>query len=78
MLRESKRNNLAYRQHSLASLATYVELRDSIDLATEVYEITAPIIEDSLAGPDKMDVDSQPGGLSSKTRYELASLRTGT
>ncbi|KAL8972092.1 MAG: hypothetical protein Q9183_000725 [Haloplaca sp. 2 TL-2023] len=32
-------------------------------MATEVYGITAPVIEDSLAGPDKMDVDSQPGEL---------------
>ncbi|KAL8687371.1 MAG: hypothetical protein Q9218_006438, partial [Villophora microphyllina] len=67
MLRESKRNNATYRPHALACLATYVELRDSIDLATEVYEITAPIIEESLAGPDEMDLDSRSGGPSSKT-----------
>ncbi|KAL8873908.1 MAG: hypothetical protein Q9174_000684 [Haloplaca sp. 1 TL-2023] len=36
-------------------------------MATEVYGITAPVIENSLAGPDKMDVDSQLGGPSSKT-----------
>ncbi|KAL8737649.1 MAG: hypothetical protein Q9181_001463 [Wetmoreana brouardii] len=67
MLRESKRNNQAYRLHALGCLATYVELRDSIDLATEVYNITAPIIENSLAKPDEMDLDSQLGGPASKT-----------
>ncbi|KAL8949323.1 MAG: hypothetical protein Q9222_004562 [Ikaeria aurantiellina] len=75
MLRESKRNNANYRQHALASLAEYVELRDSIDLAAEVYEITAPIIGDSLARSDEMDLDVQPGGRPSKTTYELASIR---
>ncbi|KAL8631653.1 hypothetical protein Q9189_002659 [Teloschistes chrysophthalmus] len=67
MLRESKRNNVTYRPHALACLATYVELGDSMDLAKEVYEITAPIIEDLLAGPDEMDLDSRSGGPSSKT-----------
>ncbi|KAI4104496.1 MAG: hypothetical protein L6R37_003239 [Teloschistes peruensis] len=67
MLRESKRNNVTYRPHALACLATYVELGDSIDLATEVYEITAPIIEDLLAGSDEMDLESRSGGPSSKT-----------
>ena len=76
MLRESKRSNPVYRQHALACLAVFVELRETIDMATEVYGITAPVIENSLAGPDKMDVDSQLGGPSSKTMYEPASLRS--
>ncbi|KAI4196024.1 MAG: hypothetical protein LQ346_003321 [Caloplaca aetnensis] len=67
MLRESKRNNAAYRQHALACLAEFVELRESVDLATEVYDITAPIIEDLLAGPEQMDHDMQAGGPPSKT-----------
>lgn len=71
MLRESKRNNATYRQHALACLADYVELRESIELATEVYEITAPIIEEVLTGPEAMDHDMQSGGLPSKTVYEL-------
>ncbi|KAL8713530.1 MAG: hypothetical protein Q9220_002392 [cf. Caloplaca sp. 1 TL-2023] len=70
ILRESKRDNAAYRQHALGSLAEYVEIRDSIDLATEVYEITAPIIEGSLARSDEMDLDLQPGGHPSKTTSE--------
>ena len=72
MLRESKRNNLAYRQYALAYLADYVETRKSIDMASEVYDITAPIIEESLAGPSEMDHDMQSEGLSSKTMYESA------
>ncbi|KAL8703606.1 MAG: hypothetical protein Q9201_003205 [Fulgogasparrea decipioides] len=70
MLRESKRDNQAYRPHALSCLATYVELRDSIDLATEVYNITAPIIENSLARSDEMELDSQSGGPVSKTMIE--------
>ncbi|KAL8962336.1 MAG: hypothetical protein Q9193_001242 [Seirophora villosa] len=70
MLRESKRNNATYRRHALACLADYVELRESIKLATEVYEITAPIIEEVLTGPEAMDHDIQSGGLPSKTVNE--------
>lgn len=72
MLRESKRNNPAYRQHALACLAEFVELRETIDLATEVYDITAPIIEDLLAGPEQMDHDMRSEGPPSKTMYETA------
>ncbi|KAL8755147.1 MAG: hypothetical protein Q9199_003851 [Rusavskia elegans] len=67
MLRESKRKNAAYCQHALSCLAEYVELRDSIHLAAEVYEVTAPIIEELLAGPEAMDHDMQSGDLPSKT-----------
>lgn len=70
MLRESKRKNAAYCQHALSCLSEYVELRDSIHLATEVYEIAAPIIEELLAGPEAMDYDMQSGDLPSKTMYE--------
>lgn len=77
VLRESKRNNAVYRQHALACLADFVELRESIKLGTEVYEITAPIIEEVLVGPEVMDHDMQSGGLPSKTVYELA-LRFGS
>ncbi|KAL9007007.1 MAG: hypothetical protein Q9188_000295 [Gyalolechia gomerana] len=75
MLRESKRNNQAYRPHALACLADYVEVRDAIDLATEVYEITAPIIEDSLAGPDEMDLDMQSETLTVRTFSENGSRK---
>ncbi|KAL8848795.1 MAG: hypothetical protein Q9221_006173 [Calogaya cf. arnoldii] len=71
MLRESKRKNAAYCQHALSCLAEYVELRDSVHLATEVYEVTAPIIEELLAGPEAMDYDMQSGDLPSKTMYGL-------
>lgn len=71
MLRESKRNNQVYRPHALACLADFVELRESIDLATEVHDITAPIIEELLARPDEMDLDMQSDSRSSKQLYEL-------
>lgn len=71
MLRESKRKNAAYCQHALSCLAEYVELRDSIHLAAEVYEVTAPIIEELLAGPEAMDHDMQSGDLPSKTMYDF-------
>ncbi|KAL8770725.1 MAG: hypothetical protein Q9209_003592 [Squamulea sp. 1 TL-2023] len=71
ILRESKRNNTAYRQHALSCLAEYVELRESIDLAEDVYSIAAPIIKDLLAGSDEMDHDMQSGDLPSKTMYGL-------
>ncbi|KAL8893439.1 MAG: hypothetical protein Q9192_005256 [Flavoplaca navasiana] len=70
ILRESKRKNAAYCQHALRCLSEYVELRDSIHLATEVYEIAAPIIKELLVGPEAMDYDMQSGDLPSKTMYE--------
>ncbi|KAL8857082.1 MAG: hypothetical protein Q9178_006374 [Gyalolechia marmorata] len=69
ILRESKRKNPAYCQHALSCLAEYVELRDSIHLAAEVYEVTTPIIKNLLAGPEEMDLDMQPGDLPSRTMY---------
>ena len=69
ILRESRRKNPTYSQHALSCLAEYVELRDSIHLAAEVYEVTTPIIKDLLAGPEEMDLDMQPGDLPSKTMY---------
>ncbi|KAL8779367.1 MAG: hypothetical protein Q9213_006972 [Squamulea squamosa] len=71
VLRESKRNNPTYRQHALSCLAVYVELRDSIDLAGEVYNVAAPIIEDLLAGSDDMDHHMQSEDLPPKTMYGL-------
>ncbi|KAL8817776.1 MAG: hypothetical protein Q9223_003451 [Gallowayella weberi] len=71
ILRESKRNNAAYRQHALSCLAEYVELPDSRDLFTDIYGITAPIIEDLLSETDVMDHDMQSGDHLSRTMYEL-------
>lgn len=74
ILRESKRKNAAYCKHALSCLAEYVELRDSIHLATEVCEVTAPIIEQLLAEPEAMDHDMKSGDLPSKTMYEFHPL----
>ncbi|KAL8803214.1 MAG: hypothetical protein Q9182_003315 [Xanthomendoza sp. 2 TL-2023] len=76
ILRESNRNNAAYRRHALSCLAEYVELPDSRDLFTDIYGITAPIIEDLLAGTDAMDHDMQSGDHLSRTAYGLHPLRT--
>ncbi|KAL8997161.1 MAG: hypothetical protein Q9169_003488 [Polycauliona sp. 2 TL-2023] len=70
ILRESKRKNAAYCQHALSCLAEYVELRDSIHLAAETYEVAAPIIDDLLARPEAMDHDMQPGDMPSMTIKE--------
>ncbi|MCJ1276828.1 proteasome component M29 [Puttea exsequens] len=71
VIRESKRNNPAFRQHALGCLGDFVELRASCDMYPQVYGITKPIIEEILDGQDKMDVDSQSGGASSKAVEEL-------
>lgn len=71
VLRESKRNNPAYRQHSLECLGDLAELRETVDMYSQVYGVTKPVIEEILDESDEMDVDSRTGGLSSKTVTEL-------
>ena len=66
VLRESKRNNSAFRQHALESLGDFAELCNTSDMYPQVCEITKPIIEESLEDTNEMDVDSQTGGASSK------------
>ena len=70
VLRESKRNNPAFRQHALECLGQFAELRDSVDMYPQVYGVTKPIIEEPLEDSDEMDVDSQSGGASSKVVKE--------
>ena len=70
VLRESKRNNPAFRQHALDCLGDFVELRQTIDLYPQVYDLTKPLIEQSLEDSEEMDVDSQSGGPSSKVIKE--------
>lgn len=65
MFRESKRNNLEYRQEALSYLGDFVELRVGIDLFPQVLDITQPIIVDALDESSAMDVDSPSGGSSS-------------
>ena len=66
MIRESKRNNPNYRQHAMASLGDFIELRVDMDLYDKIYEITEPVILETVDDTDDMDVDSKSGGLSSK------------
>ena len=70
VLRESKRNNPAFRQHALGCLADFVELRAEIDMYTRVYTIVKSTIEESLDKPDEMDIDSHSSGPSSKSITE--------
>ena len=66
VVRESKRNNPAFRQHALECLGDFAELRETVNMYPQVYGITKPVIEESLEESDEMDVDSQSGGPSSK------------
>lgn len=66
ILRESKRNNPAYRQHAFECLGDFVELRQEVDMFSLVYGIVKPVVEESLDSAEEMDVDSKLGGASSK------------
>ncbi|KAK4692039.1 proteasome component ECM29, partial [Lecanoromycetidae sp. Uapishka_2] len=70
ILRESKRNNTAFRKHSLECLGDFAELRETVDMYPEVYDITKPVIEEGLDESEEMDIDSKNGGPSSKTTTE--------
>lgn len=67
MLRESRRNNVQYRQEALACLGEFVELRVNVDLFPEVLEISQPIVTDMLEESMEMDVDSPSDGPSSES-----------
>ena len=71
IIREAKRNNVKYRQHALACLAEFVELRDAVDMFPQVFEIAEPAVSAAL-GDDAsaMDIDEPSGGQSSKTIAE--------
>ena len=66
MMRESKRNNIQYRQHALAQLGDFVETCKDVDWFERVHDITRPVIEELLDDEHEVDVDSQSGGASSK------------
>ncbi|MCJ1471847.1 proteasome component M29 [Lambiella insularis] len=70
ILRESKRNNVRYRQHALAYLGDFVDICKGIDWYERVHEITSPVIQELLDAENEMDVDSTNGGLSSKITSE--------
>lgn len=67
IIRESKRNNPAYRRHALACLGDFVEEATNKDLFAQVYAITKPVITEILNDSNEMDIDSPSGGPSSKS-----------
>ncbi|KAL8795729.1 MAG: hypothetical protein Q9195_001780 [Heterodermia aff. obscurata] len=71
VIRESKRNNIIYRQEALASLADFVDLREDHDMYPQVLEITEPIIRAYADESSGMDVDSPSGGQSSSKLVEV-------
>ena len=78
ILRESKRNNPIFRQHTLECLGDFAELRDTVDMFPQVLAVTKPIIEEMLSDSDEMDIDSESGGPSSKTVTELTLANAST
>ncbi len=70
VLRESKRNNPAYRQHAIECLGDFVELRQEGEMYSLVYGVIKPVVEESLESAEEMDVDSKSGGASSKAVIE--------
>ena len=71
MLRESKRNNVGYRQHAMGCLAEFIESPNCLDMYEQVHSIVEPIIEELCTGSEDMDIDSTNSGPSSKTVKEL-------
>jgi len=60
-IREAKRQNLAYREHSIQALSRYAAARDDKDLSDVVLGVVGPILEDMCrnqeSNGDEMDVD---------------------
>lgn len=78
VLRESKRNNPAFRQHALECLADFVEMRKDADNFSQTHAVVTPIIEEFLDNSDEMDVDSKSGGQSSKSVMEATLANSAT
>ena len=75
VIRESKRNNIIYRQEALASLGDFVDSREDYDMYPQVLEITEPVIRSCSDESSEMDVDAPAGGPSSKTMLVLDLLK---
>ncbi|KAK5132562.1 hypothetical protein LTR08_008879 [Meristemomyces frigidus] len=58
-VREAKRQNATYRQHSLKCLGQICLARLDLDMSGAVFEIAEPLLKDSADG-DPMDVDGGP------------------
>ncbi|QGA15725.1 hypothetical protein EYB26_003385 [Talaromyces marneffei] len=58
ILREAKRNNVAYRPHALNALADFAEFQPDLDLLSDAIKIVEPIVDDLVDSDNvKMDVD---------------------
>ena len=66
-IREAKRQNNAYRQHSVRCLGQICRARDDVDISGPVLEVVEPLLEESEPG-EPMDVD---GGHTSAKADEL-------
>lgn len=76
-IREAKRNNEIYRPHAFVALGEYAEVRTSIDMFPEVFDIIAPRLEE-LIDEDKMDTtdDKTPSSTTSISK-DAATLTAG-
>ncbi|KAI9789652.1 MAG: proteasome component M29 [Candelina submexicana] len=69
VIRESKRRNVEYRRYALRDLGLFAEIRDDIDMYSDILDIVAPIMEDLLKDETEMDIGSEFGDpLSGTTR----------
>jgi len=66
-IREAKRQNDGYRQHSVKCLGQICRARDDIDISGSVLEVVEPLLEESSQA-EPMDVD---GGHTSAKADEL-------
>jgi len=57
IVREAKRQNAAYRKHSVRCLGRICRARRDIDMSGVVFEIVEPILAEGAEG-ERMDVDS--------------------
>lgn len=55
-IREAKRQNVEYRQHSVKALGKVAKARQDVDLSASIFEVTEPLL-DLKEDDDKMDVD---------------------
>ena len=59
ILREAKRNNVAYRPHALNAMADFAEIRPDLNLLPDAISIVGPVVEDLIDNDkDKMEIDS--------------------
>lgn len=58
-VREAKRQNLVYKQHSMKALARVAAAREDIDMSGTVVDVAGPVLQASNAEGDRMEVDGE-------------------